>query len=297
MKKWLVLCLILVLGSVVPLFSADLSLDYLEGYLDIQKGEDWEELMAGDSVPETAVVKLDEDSVAELMVGSRKITLMRPGIYRISDLLSSSGQQQSVGLGSLVGRKLKTILVEAPQQSQTAVMGVRGAKQENEVQWMSSDTAELLKTGKTFLNEGKADEAIESFEEAFDFADEADEAEVLFYLGYAYVVAGNLPKAMANLDDVEPDPEKAYFPDFVLLMGQLLTEAFAHEDAIEWLSLYAADLSENAPAYQMALLLQGINHSSMSDSEKATQSLKKAIEIDAGSETGKVAAAVLSQIQ
>ena len=291
----LLLCLVALCAS--PLFSADLVIDYLDGYLDVKDGSDWVEVMIGDVIAEDSTVRLDEDSIAEIIGGPSKITLMKPGVYVISDLLKSSGQQRSVGLASVVGGKIRTILVEQPQKSQTAVMGVRGAKQDEDVTWMSSDTGELIKTGKEHLSLGEIDEAIDVLEEAYDFAEDEEFSEVIFYLSYAYATAGNVRLAIGSLGEAEPDPEAEFFADFVLLKGQLLTEAFAHEDAVSWLQEYSPGLAANPPAQQMAFLLEGINQNSLDEVPKAQQVLRKAIEIDNASEAGKAAASLLEQIQ
>ena len=228
MKKTITFVLSLIIFCVTPLVSEELTIEYLDGFLDIKDGEDWIELYIGDIVTDEDTVRLDVDSVAELVKGSEKLTLVREGIYLIADLLNRSGQQRSVGLASVIGKKISTIVSGEGGQTQSAVMGVRGAEQKDEVQWMSSDTEELIESGKTHLEEGNLDDAIAAFEEAFDFADESEESEVLFYLGYAYANIGELPNAIDYLDFVEPDPETDFYPDLILLKGQLLTEVFAH---------------------------------------------------------------------
>ena len=91
-------------------------------------------------------------------------------------------------------------------------MGVRGAKSESNVQWMSGDTAELLDAGKGHLEESELDEALALFEEAYDFAEIDEETEVLFYLGYTTYSMGNLRLAADYLGEIiDVDTEQDFF--------------------------------------------------------------------------------------
>lgn len=262
--------------------------------LNREDGE-WYELGIGEVITDQDTIRLDEDSVAELRARGAKLTLTKPGIYVVADLLKASGESRSIGIASVIGNKIKTI-VEEPKQSQTAVMGVRGSKSEDELEWMSGDTAELLKSGKDYLADGKVEDALEVLEEAYDFADEVEEDEVLFYLGFANALMGELRLALEAIEYVEPDPSMEFYADLILLKGQLLTETFAFEEAVEWLGEYDEDLANDKAAAQMSLLLQGISHKSLGDSSNAKQALQKAVGLDRSSEAGQAAQGVLNEL-
>ena len=227
-KKSIFTLLFLAAVFVPALFGMDVSIDYIDGYLEIMEDGEWYDLYIGEVITDADTIRLDENSVAELSLPGTTLTLTQPGTYVIADLPEASGERRSSGFGSVLGNKLKSIVTE-PEQGQTAVMGVRGSKSENELEWMSGDTAELLETGKDHLMEGKYAEAVGVFEEAYDFADMSEETEVLFYLGYTNAMMGQIRLAVEALKFVEPDPEAEFFADLIILKGQLLHENFAYE--------------------------------------------------------------------
>ena len=273
----------------------ELVVDYLDGYLDIRDGGEWYELTIGEVVLDSDTVRLDEDSVAELTARGVKLTLTKPGIYNIEDLLNARGKSRSAGIASVIGNKIASILDE-PEQTQSAVMGVRGAKSEDELDWMSGDTAELLDTGKEYLTDGQLVDALEVFEEAYDFADMEEEAEVLFYLGYTNALTGDIRIALDFLSDADPELESEYFFDFILLKGQLLIETFAYDEAIEWFDAYTTDLKGDDTAAQMALLLQGVSYQALDDTDQARRTLREAVNIDGSSDAGRAAQGMLQEL-
>jgi tetratricopeptide (TPR) repeat protein len=294
MKKLLFTLFLSAIFFIPPLFGVDISVDYLDGYLDVKEDGEWYELYIGDILTDADTIRLDEDSVAELSLPGTKLTLTRPGIYVIADLIEASGEQRSVGIASVIGKKLRTI-VQEPKQEQTAVMGVRGSKTDDELEWMSGDTAELLEAGKDYLAEGEYADAVEVFEEAYDFADPSEETEVLFYLGFTNALMGQLRVAVEALEFVEPDPSAEFFVDLVLLKGQLLTETFAFEEAIEWLEAHTPEI-EDSVATQMSLLLTGVSYKGLGNSGLAKKSLERAVAIDAMSDAGQAAQSLLGEL-
>ncbi len=294
MKKICFLAFVLVVASVAPILGIDISVDYVDGYLDIQEDGEWYELYMGDVISDGDTIRLDENSIAELSLPGNKLTLTRPGVYVVADLLEASGEQRSIGIASVIGSKIRT-LVKEPEQNQTAVMGVRGSKSENELEWMSGDTSELLETGIEYLADGEYAEAAGVFEEAYDFADPTEESEVLFYLSYTNLLMGQTRLAVQALEYAEPDPSQEFFEDLVLLKGQLLTETFAHEEAIEWLDEYSSDIKTSG-ALQMSLLLSGVNYRGLGNTSMARQSLEEALAIDSSSDAGQAAENLLKNL-
>jgi tetratricopeptide (TPR) repeat protein len=294
MKRAIFALTLLVVLVISPLFAIDIWVDYIDGYLDVKDGGEWFELYIGDVITDSDTIRLDENSIVELSLPGNKLTLTRPGVYVVADLLKASGDQRSAGIASVIGSKIRT-LVKEPEQGQTAVMGVRGAKSEDELEWMSGDTAELIETGKEYLAEGEYADAVGVFEEAYDFADPAEETEVLFYLGFSNAMMGELRLAVGALEYVEPDPTAEFFADLVLLKGQLLTETFAFEEAIEWLNRYSPEIKDIS-ALQMSLLLAGVNHKGLGNTALARENLEEAVAIDASSDAGQAATDLLSEL-
>ncbi len=294
MKKPLFMLLFLAIAFIQPLFSIDVTINYLDGYLEVKNGSKWLELNIGETITDIDTIRLDKDSVAELSVSGNKLTLTKPGIYVIADLLKASGESRSLGIASVIGSKIRTIVSE-PKQAQTAVMGVRGAKQDDKLEWMTGDTAELMASGKDRLALGEYAEAVEIFKEAHDFADPSEETEVLFYLGFTNVLLGEIRVAVEALESVEPDPTAEFFADLVLLKGQLLTETFAYDEAIGWLEKYTPQIKDMA-AVQMSHLLVGVSYKGLGNNTKAKQALNKAVTIDSASEAGLASQKLLREL-
>ena len=294
MKKPLLALSFLTIVLVSAVSAVDIYVDYLDGYLDIMDGGEWYELSIGDAIADTDTVRLDENSVAELSLPGTKLTLTRPGVYVVADLLEATGQRRSLGIASVIGSKIRTI-VEEPKQTQTAVMGVRGSKSEDKLEWMTGDTSELIETGKKYLAEGAYADAAEIFEEAYDFADSSEESEALFYVGFTNAMMGEIRRAVEALDFVDPDPTADFFVDLVLLKGQLLTETFAYEEAIEWLETHSRQITDSS-ATQLSLLLTGISYQGLGNTLLAKQSLEKVLAINAQNEAGRAAQSLISEL-
>lgn len=294
MKKTVVVLFLFAAVIVSAVSGVDIYIDYLDGYLEVMDGGEWYELAIGDIIADTDTVRLDENSVAELSLTGTKLTLTRPGVYVVADLLQATGQRRSLGIASVIGSKIRTI-VEEPKQAQTAVMGVRGSKSEDKLEWMTGDTAELIETGKKYLAEGAYADAAEVFEEAYDFADSSEESEALFYVGFTNAMLGDIRRAVEALDFVNPDPTTDFFVDLVLLKGQLLTETFAYEEAIEWLETHSPQIKDSS-ATQLSLLLTGISHQGLGNTLLAKQSLEKVLAINPQNEAGQAAQSLISEL-
>ena len=93
-------------------FALDLSAEYIDGYLDLKDGDEWIEVFIGDTITDKAVVRLAEDSIAELRSTGVKLTLTKPGVYEIRNLIKASGDQRSAGLAAVVGGKVMSLFSE-----------------------------------------------------------------------------------------------------------------------------------------------------------------------------------------
>ncbi len=283
--------LILVMFAITATLSAlDLSVDYVEGYVDIKDGSEWVALFIGDTISSESIIRLDEDSLAEISGPGVRLTLTKDGVYEVSKLVGARNEQSRIGLASIIGKKVSSVFEEKEDKGQTAVMGVRGAKSENELDWMMGDTAELLESGKGQLKNNELEEARATFEEAFDFAEIDEENEVLFYLGYTSYLMGSAREALGYFNDMfDISPKAEFFPNLLLLKAQLLAETFAFEEALEWLDSNM-DAVELAPDNrQTAYLIEGLSYKELENASGAREALQKAVSIDPSSEAGQAA--------
>ncbi|MDC7225636.1 MAG: hypothetical protein PQJ61_02600 [Spirochaetales bacterium] len=291
MKK-LAFLLILTVLAAGAVFSMDFSADYVDGYLDVKEDGSWYEVYIGDMLPPDAVVKLDNDSYAELSYGSEIIKLSRPGVYELGKLVNSKREVASSGSTSLFSGKFRTLLKEDSTKTQSTVGGVRAAEAETvTIDWMSSETADLIADGRAALDAGELDDAYDLFMEAYDFsADEYEESEALYFLGLSSAVQGDYSDALMNLDMVEIDEDSEFYTDFYLLKGQLLVESYAYAEAQGFLEGYDTAAGRLMPAkLQEVYFLMAIAANNNGDTAAARTALSKCVSLDANSETGKAA--------
>ncbi|HAK46079.1 MAG TPA: hypothetical protein DCO79_09215 [Spirochaeta sp.] len=274
------------------MFSVDFTAEYVDGFLDIKDGSEWYEVYIGDILPADAVVKLDTDSYAELSFGNETIKLSRQGIYELSKLVDSKKEVAGAGTTSLFSGKFKTLHREDTTKTQSTVGGVRAAEAETvSIEWMSSETAELIADGRDALEAGEFNDAYDFFTEAYDFsADSYEESEALYFLGLTSAVQGDYSDALMNLDMAEVEEDAEYYTDFYLLKGQLLVESYAYEEAFEFLDDYDSTAGKRTPAkLQEIYFLLAVAANNSGETVTARSAITKLIAIDPNSEIAKAA--------
>lgn len=301
MKK-IVAFLLFIIGTMG--YGQEFVLDYLDGIVDMREGTSWIEIDLGDELFDDSVIRLSDDTMAEISGKGMRLTLTEPGVYSIADLLDSNKRVASWGIGSVLGSKLGALTGES-KQGKTAVMGVRAAAADSgpELNWMD-EGEELLAEGKLLLQSGDYEEAVEIFEEGYDFADIDEEQQFLFHIGYAYALQGRNAQAMKYLARVEAEIYAPYFADLVLLKGQLLVQSLSFQAAIELFDLYLTSLSSGRLSggdlpggqhKQAILFLSAIGRQGLDDEAEAFTLLKAARDLDPASEIGRAAAERLNQ--
>jgi len=297
----LVFILFLLVLTGVSAYSSDLYIDYLDGFLDIKTPGGWEELFIGDEIPSGSIIKLDMDSVAELSSGSSVVTLSKEGTYRIDDLLNESNKMSSAGFGNLIAGKLENMVRESDMQEASAVGGVRAAEVDtgDDLEWISSETEELLETGKNLLSQEKYEEALGVFREALDFSDFDEESEVYFYLGLTYDLMGKPGRAISNLNSAELDSSTDFYHDLAILKGKLLVQTFDYEGALSWLDDYISANKNNMSAedqVQTARYLSAFAYSGLGEVSKAKETLQETIRTKPNSDTAEAAKSFLNKL-
>ena len=291
MKRYLILFALVCGLFSLSLAAEDLTVDYIDGYLDLLDGGEWIELFPGDVISSGDTLRLDVDSYADLSGRSRNLSLTQEGTYKVADLLRGQAATSNLGLGSVVSGKIAIMLNNQQVQKQSTVGGVRAAEAEGtpQLDWMESEALELIDEGKLSLEDGNLDDALKLFEEAWDLAmDEQEEGQALYYMGYTYAAAGKSGQALKYLMMTEPDLYLENYHNHFLLTGNLLVTTFAYNKANEWLALYDPDnAAYKAPeTEQMIFLLAGVSQNLSGNNAKARIMLNKAIAIDSHSETG-----------
>ncbi len=72
---------------VFPVLGQTIDLQYVDGILEKQTAAGWEEVFIGDRLESTDSLRLSGDGYAELSAGNQLLTLHKPGVYGLSDLV------------------------------------------------------------------------------------------------------------------------------------------------------------------------------------------------------------------
>jgi len=293
-----ILPLAILMCVAVGLHAQEFTVDYVDGYLEIQDGG-WYELYIGDPLSGDDTVRLGDNSYAELSDGSVTIKLTRPGVYRIEDLSASSRRTSGSGVGNLILNRVGR-LTGQDEEEQTVAGGVRASEAVNQNQptWAGGESVdELITEGLGLLNTGEVQDAYWVFQEAYDYALDDDEyAMSAFYYGYGSALIGETTEAFKLLEDVGPDPATDYFADHVIVLGQLLVETFAFEDAIDVLTMLTDETDQDAEARQSALLLTGLAYDGMGNTRLARTYLERSRDLVPGTDGANVAQQILDDL-
>ena len=137
----------------------------------------------------------------------------------------------------------------------------------------------------------------ELFKEAYDFAEIDEETEVLFYLGYTSYEMGEVGNAMRYFDGIiDVDETAEYFPNLVVLRGQLFYETFSYDDAVDWLERFHNADTLTAEYRQLAYLIEGLSLQAIERIDDAVDLLDKARNLDPATPAGETAAALLKEL-
>lgn len=290
--------LVAVLFSVVlvPVLAADLEVTYVEGRLEVRQGSGWKELEIGDKVPDTATVQFDGFGVAELVGPGARVTLKQKGTFQLAEIVAKSKDVASSGLGSMVKGRVAGVL-QGTQKSGSAVMGVRAAEagtDKEKVSWLGS-ASDLLAQAKKSMEAGAYEPAVKSLNEAYEYADEAEEPEILFYLALSNAMLERSAPALQAISQAEMKSTDRLYGDFLILRGQLLVDALAFKDAYGSFDAYRVALP-GGPGLQLANLMAGYCASQLGDRTEARRSFELAQRADPASEFGKKAQELLGKL-
>jgi tetratricopeptide (TPR) repeat protein len=281
------------------LFGQDFVVEYLDGYLDLDEGGSWYELYIGDTVSADDTVRLD-DGYAELSDGTLTIRLTRPGTYYVGNLVSSARRTNNSGVGGLVINRIGRLTGQQEEPQQTAAGGARASEAVNQNQptWAGGESVdELINQGVALLQEGEYQDAYWRFLEANEYAfDDTEIARSLFYYGYSAALIGKTPEAFKLLYEVGPDPETDYYEDHVIVLGQLLIETFAFEDAIDQLEPLVESGAAEAGARQSAMLLTGLAYEGLGDVRMARTFLRRSRDLVPDSPGAEIAQELLDEL-
>ena len=297
MRKFFLFLVIIYLVLVIPLFAENLTLDYMEGFVEFRTSSGWQELYFGDELSVDSTIRVSENGFAEFSLGDLKISVKEDGIYLLSDLVGYSKQVSSWGLSNLVTTKIKTALMSS-SSGQTAVMGVRGAAADSEtdIEWIEAGgSAELLQEGMALLEKARYNEALDIFNEGLAISFGEEEQLFLYYVGHTQSLKGHSALALNTLERVEVDPQSTYYSDLILLRGRMLIESLSFNEALEFFKSHTNRYPEG-DLTQAVLLLSSYCYRGLDDTFQALQVLQRAYELNPDSALGKEAQKLMEEL-
>lgn len=272
--------------------ARDLSVDYLDGYVDVKSGGDWSPLYIGDTITDSDVIRLSEKGYVELTMDDVKITLDKDGVYDVSKLV---GQLEKAGKWGLQAASLAKLLKSDEAESrQSSVMGVRGDIQDAEdVTWVDDD-AEFLEQGKALYEKGQYQKAMDTLGEGAEWYG-SNYDEILYYKALCELQTGKSREMRESLSEINPSPEDDFYENYVILYGNLLIESQDYSEADTLFNTYL-DESKTKTGEQTVILLSAFCAVQLGDLDGAKTKLQKAIDLNPGSKEGKKAADLLNSI-
>ena len=279
--------------TVFALYSQELEIAYFDGDVEITVSEEWVEPEMGEVISGEQKIKLGNDSYAEIISSNSTIKLLKQGVYSISDLLESADNQDTWELGKIGGINFKNIINKGAYNS-SAVMGVRGAKQEDEsIEWIDS-SVDYVEEGKLRLDEGDIEGALNLFNEGIELSED-DTAPLYYYSALCYSLQGKNGMSLKNLNILENPEKYDFYPDYVILKSNILLEGLEYRSAETILKKYIASDSKSDKA-QIIYLLLSYSSNGMNNKKDARMYLNKVIEINSSSDAAEIAGELLKKM-
>jgi len=281
------------LAGAVAAGAQGLRVSYLEGSTEVRDGSSWRLLSIGDSVPQSATVRLGAKSCVRLKGTGVEVVLTRPGTYVVKDIFAARKALSSGYTGSLLRRALR-YLGSGSTDRGNAVLGARAGNKgaENEG-WVESSAEVFLQAGKEYIRAGEYDRAAEQLEQALEYATEGESPEIHFYLAYVLSQDGKTAEAWKQAERLSPGSGDSWASDYVLLRARLLIDSSAYAEAAEWLAEHGKGLSQDVQRAQLFYVLLGLAYRGEGLDDQAKQALSDALTISSESDLGKAAAAIL----
>jgi len=273
-------------------FADGVSLDYLEGYLELQNGAAWDELYIGDEILSDAVLRLSDNGYAELLIDDAVVTLINDGNYSMSELISDVS---TVNTSSFDLKKKLTLNSDYEKWQQEAIMGVRGAKQTMDLNNGMEDAYTYLNAGLELLAKEEFGEALVNFEEGWEFFEDDN---CLFFSAVCYEALGQKRNYVKNLMDVSGEYlDVEFIAAYTIRKGDLLIKSLSYEDAVSLLEDFVGNSYESTEAESQKIrFLLGKGYFGMDNSVGAKKELQAARDMNPSTDVGKLAAETLENL-
>ena len=235
MKTKIALVLLIISGALV--YADEGFVDFIDGNADIKNGNSWDYLDIGDSVSNSDVIRLEDNSYLEIKFKSITLKLTQKGQYKIDDLLKSNQKVSNASFGNKTKYILNKILYGDDSLAQSTAGGVRGDPIEDLLDSIpDSDSAYLREASKAF-EAGETDAALAKFLEAWDFAEDIEQEMMsAYFISLIYYQKGEMSKALSYLDEVWLNEFSQFYGLIVYLKATILIETNGNQQALDWIA-------------------------------------------------------------
>lgn len=271
---------------------------YSEGSVELQQRGAWSVLYPGDLVPDDGSLRLGDGAYAEISDGRTTLRLAQPGVFRMENLLGARSAPIRPTIVSMVRGRFQR-LSERPAPADPAVGGTRATEAPADIgiDWVGGESVpELIDAGREALVAGDIDGAFGFFDEAMLYADEREQPEAAFYLGYTLFLTGEMRGALTWLRMYAPDSNTNYYHEHVMTLAQTQLELSLTDDTIALLTGYTESAGPEAELLPTAHLLLGLGHRINGDTAAARRELRRVQSLSPGSATANTAAQVLREL-
>ena len=274
--------------------AQDFTVAYLEGEAQARSGTTWQDLAIGDKVPLEASVRVRELGLAQLRGNGIDIFLNQPGTYSLTEIVAARRQMSAPRVGAALANSF-SYMAKGPTQRQSMIAGSRGASQSRseDLAWVETMAEVYLESGRTFVESGQYDKAVDQFNQALDAADDIEVPEIRYNLANAYSLNGDLPEAWKQIAGIQPGPSAGWAGDFCLLKAKLLEDANAYTDALLWLKQDTRDLSRDAQRAPVYYFLLALGYLGSGDQQNAHDAFSKVVALSRDSDVGQAAKSFL----
>jgi hypothetical protein len=271
--------------------SAGLSVDYLDGTVELKSGSSWIALNIGDSVPADATIRVTKGSSIELSRGATTVSFLLPGSYFVADALQKI-DKLSPAIGSTLG-KIRGVATGLEKKTGT-VGGVRGASQSGANAMWIDDLEEVRAQVKDLFAKEKYAEAIPPLEEAMggDLSVEENE-EMSLLLATAHDALGQTAQAWSAVADTAPVASSRYYVDLQMMKARLLLQSMLFTDALSTLNPVLTTAGASGEQIQQGWFLAAVCQRALGDEQAAKKALDTGLALDPSSATGKQIAEIM----
>lgn len=277
------------------LYSEDYMLEFLDGTIEYNAGDGWEELFIGEFIPENTEIKIYNDTYAEITLGTVKVTLSAEGVYNLNELFTSSQSVSSWNFSSLISDKVAKLSGLSEDELGTAQMGVRGnLLYVAEVEWMD-DEEQALNDAKNLITDNEYRTALDILLDSAPYSVGNVLNETNFFIGFLYNELNNHPLALKYLELVPNSKYALYFPELVLLKSSLLIESLNFDEALKLLNYYKESYPKGSKI-QSIYFMTAICMSEQGKTNLCMENLELAIAEDPYTDIARLAAERLKEL-